>query len=258
MRNILVRSVNAGVGDPEVTARALQVVGSVRMQIVARSLGSDGNEIPYGVEVSPNAGIVATTNREDGFLEDGNTPPVVILKAREAGKQGNDISYAAQGTEVPQDDPATPDTNERTEATVLLTLSARGSHLCCGNEPYSPITPENPLVPGELIIVFGTGLGLTDNQEAVATGMPTPAGTVANVPLVSDDFVSSQFGGRTAQVEFVGLMEGSVGVYQVNLRTNTDLNDNPSTPLWIAQGLFISNVISLPVKNLVPRPPASF
>ena len=258
MRNILVRSVNAGVGDPEVTARVLQVVGSVRMQIVARSLGSDGNEIPYGVEVSPNAGIVATTNREHGLLEDGNTPPVVILKAREAGKQGNDISYAAQGTEVPQDDPTTPDTNERTEATVLLTLSARGSHLCCGNEPFSPITPENPLVPGELIIVFGTGLGLTDNQEAVATGMPTPAGTVANVPLVSDDFVSSQFGGRTAQVEFVGLMEGSVGVYQVNLRTNTDLNDNPSTPLWIAQGLFISNVISLPVKNLVPRPPTSF
>ena len=258
MRNILVRSINAGVGDPEVTARALQVVGSVRMQVVARSLGSDGNEIPYSLEVSPGAGIQVETNREGGFLEDGNTPPVVILKSREAGKQGNEISYAAQGTEVPQDDPTTPDTNERTEATVLLTLSARGSHLCCGNEPYSPITPENPLVPGELIIVFGTGLGLTDNQQAVATGQPTPEGAVAKVPLVAEDFVSSQFGGRTAQVEFVGLMEGSVGVYQVNLRTNTDLVDNPATPLWIAQGLFISNAISLPVKNLVPRPPTSF
>ena len=258
MRNILVRSFNAGVGDPEVTARSLQVVGAVRMQIVARSLGSDGNEIPFTLEVSPGAGIEVETNREGGFLEDGNTPPVVILKAREAGKQGNDISYAAQGTEVPDDDPTTPDTNERTEATVLLTLSARGSHLCCGNEPFSPITPENPLIPGELIIVFGTGLGLTDNQEAVRTGKPTPAGTVAKVPLVADDFVSSQFGGRTAQVEFVGLMEGSVGVYQVNLRTNTDLVDNPSTPLWIAQGLFISNAISLPVKNLVPRPQSTF
>ena len=258
MRNILVRSINAGVGDPEVTARILQVVGSVRMQVVARSLGSDGNEIPYSFEISPDAGIEVETNRESGFLEDGNTPPVVILKAREAGKQGNDISYAAQGTEVPQDDPTTPDTNERTEATVLLTLSARGSHLCCGNEPYSPITLENPLVPGELIIVFGTGLGLTDNQAAVATGRPTPEGTVAKVPLVAEDFVSSQFGGRTAQVEFVGLMEGSVGVYQVNLRTNTDLVDNPATPLWIAQGLFISNAISLPVKNLVPRPPTAF
>ena len=81
---------------------------------------------------------------------------------------------------------------------------------------------------------------------------------MAKVPLVADDFVSSQFGGRTAQVEFVGLMEGSVGVYQVNLRTNTDLVDNPSTPLWIAQGLFISNATSLPVKNLVPRPQSTF
>ncbi len=257
-RNILVRSINAGVGDPEVTARVLQVVGSVRMQVVARSLGSDGNEIPYSFEVSSGAGIQVETNRENGFLEDGNTPPVVVLKARQAGKQGNEINYAARGTEVPDDDPATPDVNERTEADVLMTLSARGSHLCCGNEPFSPITPENPLVPGELIIVFGTGLGLTDNQKAIESGLPTPAGTVANVPLVADDFVSSQFGGRTAQVEFVGLMEGSVGVYQVNLRTNTDLVDNPATPLWIAQGLFISNVIRLPVKNLVPRPPTDF
>ena len=258
MRNILVRSINAGIGDPEVTARVLQVVGSVRMQIVARSLGSDGNEIPYSFEVSAGAGIEVETNRENGFLEDGNTPPVVILKARQAGKQGNDITYAARGTEVPNDDPATPDVNERAEVDVLLTLSARGTHLCCGNEPFSLITEENPLVPGELIMVFGTGLGLTDNQDAVSTGTPTPSGAVANVPLVADDFVSSQFGGRTAQVEFVGLMEGTVGVYQVNLRTNTDLPNNPTTPLWIAQGLFISNTVTLPVKNLVPRPPADF
>ena len=258
MRNILVRSVNSGVGDPEVTARTLQVVGATRMQIVARSLGSDGNEIPFSFEVSQGAGIEVTTNRENGFLEDGNSPPVVLLKAREPGKQGNDITYAAKGTEVPDDDPATPDVNERAEADVMLTLSARGSHLCCGNEAFSPITPENPLVPGETIIVFATGLGLTDNQNAIATGQPTPEGAVANVPLVAEDFVSSQFGGRTAQVEFVGLMEGSVGVYQVNLRTNTDLNDNPATPLWIAQGLFISNVVTLPVKNLVPRPPLDF
>lgn len=258
VRNILVRSINAGVGDPEVTARVLEVVGAERMQIVARSLGSDGNEIPYGFEVSAGAGIEVETNRENGFLEDGNTPPVVVLKARQPGKSGNEIVYAAQGTDIPDDDPNTPDVNERTEAENLLTLSARGTHLCCGNEPFSLITPDNPLVPGEEIIVFGTGLGLTDNQEALATGLPTPMGTVASVPLVAEDFVSSQFGGRTAQVEFVGLMEGTVGVYQVNLRTNTDLPDNPTTPLWIAQVLFISNSVTLPVKNLVPRPPVDF
>ena len=140
----------------------------------------------------------------------------------------------------------------------MLTLASGGTHLCCGNEPFSQITEDNPLVPGELIAVFATGLGLTDNQSAVVTGQPTPEGTVAKVPFNAADFVSSQFGGRTAQVEFVGLMEGAVGVYQINLRTNTDLADNPATPLWIAQGLFISNTVRIPVKNLVPRPPPDF
>ena len=258
MRNILVRAINAGHGDPEVTARVLQEVGNIKLQIVARSLGSDGNSIPFGFEVSPGAGTEVSSNRENGFLEGGNTPPAIVLTARRAGKEGNSITFAAKGTEVPNDDPLTPDVNERTEVDVLLTLSGAGTHLCCGNEPYSPITEENPLVPGELMIVFATGLGKTDNQAAVRTGEPTPVGTVANVPLVADDFVSSQFGGRTAQVEFVGLAENQVGVYQVNLRTNTDLVDNPETPLWIAQGLFISNTVTLPVKNLVPRPPTRF
>ena len=158
---------------------------------------------------------------------------------------------------LPENDPTTPDVNERAEAPNFLTLRASGTTLCCGNEPRSLITPDNPVVPGELIIVFGTGLGLTDNQSAIETGKPTAIGADAKVPLVADDFVSSQFGGRTAQVERVGLMEGSVGVYEVHLRTNTDLADNPATPLWIAQGLFISNAVTLPVKNLVPRPPTN-
>ncbi len=258
MRNILVREVNTGIGDPEVTARRLSQVGQVLMQIVARSLGSDGNEIPYSVSVSQGAGIQVSTNRENGFLEDGNTPPSIKLVARFAGKEGNRITYAAQGTVLPPDDPATPDVNEMAAADNLLTLSAIGTHLCCGNEPFSPITAENPVIPGEVIVIFATGLGLTDNQDPIRTGQPTPAGTVAKVPLVADDFVSSQFGGRTAQVEFVGLMEGSVGVYKVVLRTNTDLADNPATQLWIAQGLFVSNTVTLPVRNLVPRPPPAF
>ena len=64
MRNILDHSLNAGVGDSEVTARSLQVVGAVRMQIAARSLGSDGNEIPFTLEDSPGAGIFPDHGRE--------------------------------------------------------------------------------------------------------------------------------------------------------------------------------------------------
>ena len=258
MRNILVRSVNAGRGDPEVTARVLQIFGQSTMQIVARSLGDDGNEIPFAFSVSPDdAGITVVSNRENGFLEGGQTPPVVVLTAREAGRQGNDITYAAEGTPVQPDDPTTTNVNESLQG-IELTLTARGTNLCCGNEPFSPITDENPIVPGEVIVVFGSGLGLTDAQNLVQTGMPAPMAPPINVPLVADDFVSSLFGGRTAQLEFVGLMPGFVGVYQINLRTNTDLADNPQTPLTIAQVLFVSNTVTLPVKNLSPRDPPDF
>ncbi len=258
MRNILVRSVNAGRGDPEVTARVLQIFGQSTMQIVARSLGDDGNEIPFSFSVSPDdAGITVVSNRESGFLEGGQTPPVIVLTARESGRQGNDITYSAEGTPVQPDDPTTTNVNESLQG-IELTLTARGSNLCCGNEPFSPITDENPVVPGEVIVVFGSGLGLTDAQNLVRTGMPAPMSPPINVPLVADDFVSSLFGGRTAQLEFAGLMPGFVGVYQINLRTNTDLADNPETPLTIAQVLFVSNTVTLPVKNLSPRDPPDF
>lgn len=258
MRNILVRSVNAGRGDPEATARVLQVFGQSTMQIVARSLGDDGNDIPFSFAVAPDdAGITVVSNRENGFLEGGQTPPVVVLTARESGRQGNDITYAAEGTPVQPDDPTTTNVNESLQG-IELTLTARGTNLCCGNEPFSLITDENPIIPGEVIVVFGSGLGLTDAQDRVQTGMPAPMDTPINVPLVADDFVSSLFGGRTAQLEFAGLMPGFVGVYQINLRTNTDLANNPMTPLTIAQVLFVSNNVTLPVKNLSPRDPPEF
>ena len=57
----------------------------------------------------------------------------------------------------------------------------------------------------------------------------------------------------TALVDFVGLMPGQVGVYQLNLRLGDRLPDNPALPLTIAQVFFISNVVTIPVKNLRPR-----
>ena len=124
------------------------------------------------------------------------------------------------------------------------------------NDPFAPVTPDNPAVPGETIIVFGTGLGLTNpsfGQEGLETGKKTPTTASFNVPLNPDDFVSSLADGKTASVDFVGLMPDQVGVYQINLILNSDLPDDPMTRLTIAQGLFVSNVITFPIRNRVPR-----
>ena len=174
-----------------------------------------------------------------GFLRGGLAPPVVILTARDSGRDGNKITFSASSSDIPQ-----------------VNTTTRQPTLCCGNDFFSLITEENPAVPGETIVVFGTGLGLTAPQpssEGVVSGQPIPSSPLFNVPLVADDFVSSQVNRITAQVLFVGLMPGQVGVYQLNLRLNERLEDNPALPLTIAQQLFISNVVTIPVRNLRPR-----
>ena len=66
----------------------------------------------------------------------------IVLKARVQGPEGNGLSYAASASST---------------ATVIMT--AIGTELCCAAVANSPVTPENPAVPGELIYVYATGLG---------------------------------------------------------------------------------------------------
>lgn len=247
IRNRLVEAINAGRGDLEVTARTIQVIGSVQMQVVARSLGVDGNDIRFSLETSSGAGVVATTSEavdESGTLLGGQTPPQVVIQALEPGRAGNEITYSAESSDATQ-----------------ITMTARTSALCCGNEPFSPVTLDNPAVPGETIIVYASGLGLTSptpQEIGLASGQITPLDrNDLTVPFVAEDFVSSRAGGRTATVQYVGLAPGFVGVYQLNLKLNEQLPDDPLTPLTVEQGFFISNTATVPVKNLFPQDPDS-
>jgi hypothetical protein len=237
--NLLIGLINAGAGDADVTAQLSTDVGVTAINLQARSLGTDGNSVTLTVGTSSGSGVTLSTDVTNGTLGGGRTPSVIQLTARRAGRQGDDIRYAA----------FIPDGN-------TVTATAQTSNLCCGNEFFAPITPENPAVPGETIVVFGTGLGRTTpdfGQNGLETGRKTPPDDLFKVPLIADDFVSSLAGGRTATVDFVGLMPGQVGVYQVNLILNPDMPDNPMTPVTIAQGLFVSNVVTIPVKNLKPK-----
>ena len=260
VRNILVERINLGpdlngLGDPEVTARRVEDVGLIRLEVVARELGTSGNDIPFTVAASPatalitvESSVAASEDDEEGgpepdFLRGGQTPPVVILMARVPGPQANEITYSAESSDVGR-----------------LVVTGRSTNLCCGAEPYSLVTEENPAVPGESIIVMGSGLGLTAPQpaeEGLDSGEPTPSTPLFNVPLNAADFVSSLAGGRTATVEFVGLMPGMVGIYQINLRLNDDLPDDRNTTLAIFQQRFASNTITFAVKNINPRQTAA-
>jgi uncharacterized protein (TIGR03437 family) len=110
------------------------------------------------------------------------------------------------------------------------------------------VTEQNPALPGETLVVLATGLGLVNPDEAkhaVATGFRYK-GPENHQP---NEFVSSLAGGKTANVLYSGLAQGTVGVYEVHLELNSDLPTNPQTQVTIAQDIYVSNIVTFPLLN---------
>ena len=158
----------------------------------------------------------------------------IRLRARVAGPEGNGIPIGGRSRDGDQ---------------VIMT--ATNSALCCANVAGAPITPNNPAVPGETIIVYATGLGLVRPVEA---RLEQKTGEAYNGPIDNDpvEFVSSLAGGKTANVLSAGLKPGTVGIYEVVLELNSDIPTNARTQLTIAQDVYVSNVVTFPVFN--PNP----
>jgi hypothetical protein len=211
------------------------------------------------VDGSINAGDVATINIEDrsytytvkegdtlasvrdALIELVNQDPRVAafpaglftrirLKARVPGPEGNGIQYSTS-------------TNEGSQVILTATTPA----LCCANEAGSLITEDNPAVPGEVIVVYADGLGITTPSEGVSTGE-----RFFGPPNEPVEFVSSLAGGKTANVLFAGSKPGQIGLYEVHLELNSDLPTNPFTQVTIAQSVYVSNIVTVPVYN--PNP----
>lgn len=162
----------------------------------------------------------------------------IMLRARTPGEAGEGIAYSARANEG---------------ASVILT--ALSPALCCANTEGAPITEQNAAKPGQLITVYGTGLGLVGPDEAkfaVATGWKYN-GPAENSP---NAFIDAIAGGKTANVLFAGLAPGMVGVYELRLQLNSDIPTNPQTQLTIAQDIYVSNIVTFPVFNPVEPVPA--
>lgn len=161
----------------------------------------------------------------------------ILLKARVQGPEGNGIPYSGSAS-----------------ATATVIMTAIGGELCCANVANSPITPDNPALSGELIAVYATGLGLPvltdDNRDLITTGFKYPASGPVTTPVSP---VNSIAGGSTADVISSTLLPGSVGIFQVLLHLNPSIPTADNTQLTIAQDIYVSNVITLPVVN--PNPP---
>jgi len=211
----------------------VSVDGSVRAGDVATVLIEDR---AYSYTVQENDGLDIIRNK---LIELINNDPKVTasaasaftrirLQARVQGPEGEGIPYSARTREGDQ---------------VILTATT--PRLCCAN--FGLVTPENPAIPGETIVLIGTGLGLVKNQadKDKQTGVAY-TGPEFNDPV---EFVSSLAGGKTANVISAGLKPGTVGLYEVVLELNSDIPTDAATQLTIAQDIYVSNIVTFPVRN---------
>jgi hypothetical protein len=122
-----------------------------------------------------------------------------------------------------------------------------GQLLCCASTAGAPITNSNPAVAGETILIYATGLGLPTLTPVIGqdllTGQPYQ-GPVGNTP---QNFVSSEINSDTANVLRAELAPGMIGIYQVYLQLSASLSTNPQSEMFIAQNVFLSNIVTLPV-----------
>ncbi len=105
-----------------------------------------------------------------------------------------------------------------------------------------------------MITIYATGIGpttLPDGMTIVSvTGQVYP-GPALNVPQTNVD--NAQIGGTTANVIDAGLAVGMLpGVYKVVLQTDNSLPTNYRTQIYIAQNVFTSNIVTMPVVAQLP------
>lgn len=107
----------------------------------------------------------------------------------------------------------------------------------------SNVTANSPAKPGEVVVIYLTGMGATN--PSVKSGQPAPTSEplarVAVQPTVSLD-------GQAATVQFAGLAPGFVGLYQVNFQVPANAATGDLT-LVVTQNKISSNATRLPVKK---------
>jgi uncharacterized protein (TIGR03437 family) len=212
-----VATLTIGSNNYAYTVQATDTLQSVRDGLIAL------------INANPNEKVTATPGGE--FTR-------IVLTAKVGGPAGNGIAISA-----------TVSTNG------TITLSALdNAATCCANIAGSLVTPDNPVVPGEVITIYATGIGPTTLSDGVTfasiTGLTYP-GPALNLPVTNVD--NAQVGGTTANVLYAGLAVGMMpGVYAVELQISSSLPTDPVTQVYIAQNVFTSNIVTIPVVALAP------
>ena len=137
---------------------------------------------------------------------------------------------------------STPDTIQLTDVAPGIATFANGAVIAQHLDGSLVLDSKSPAKPGEIVIFYMSGLGVTDNEPG--TGQASPGDILAHptVPL------KLTLNGLDAPVQFVGLTPGLVGLFQVNFKV-PDAAPDGNLDLLIEQGDILSNKTILPVKK---------
>jgi uncharacterized protein (TIGR03437 family) len=105
---------------------------------------------------------------------------------------------------------------------------------------YRPVTSTDPAAGGEVVIIYGTGLGAV--SPANTLGAPAPSNPLSRTTGETTATVA----GQAAAVQFSGLAPSYAGLYQVNIQLPMGLASGPQ-PLAIS----VAGVASKPVTTYI-------
>lgn len=91
------------------------------------------------------------------------------------------------------------------------------------------VTPTNPIRPGDTLVIYLTGMGLT--SPVVKAGLPAPTSPLAWANIGA----TVTLGGSQLTIQYAGLVPGEIGVYQINAVVPSSVTQGMSEPLVITQ-----------------------
>jgi uncharacterized protein (TIGR03437 family) len=126
-------------------------------------------------------------------------------------------------------------------STAAPALFQGDSQFVVGTRPDgSVITKDKPIRPGEIVVLYATGLGIADPNLPDGQ-LPTMAVVIQRI----SEF-RVQIGGVTvpaSSVYYAGLTPGFAGLYQVNLKIPDTLDQNPEIRIGFDGQMSPSNVL---------------
>jgi uncharacterized protein (TIGR03437 family) len=125
----------------------------------------------------------------------------------------------------------------------IFTFSQDGNGAAAAlhTDGVTPVTPQNPAKTNEVVVLFGTGLGLV--SPSLATGAPSTGNTTVVTPTVTVD-------GNSAEVQFSGAAPGFVGLNQVNIRIPPRARTAANIPVVLSIGPKQSNTVTIAVSQI--------